>query len=65
MVVDPSQLRISVEVPGSDIAKISKDSKIEFLPALSEKTEEIVIEGISPLISPVTRDSNSEPLFQE
>lgn len=64
MVVDPSQLRVSVEIPGSDLTKIKKSAKIEFLASQVEKNEELLIEGVSPLISPVTGTATANFFFK-
>ncbi len=63
VVVDPSQLRVSVEIPGSDLAKINKNAKIEFLPSQEEKAEAVFIEGVSPLISSVTGTATANLAF--
>lgn len=63
-VVDPSQLRVTVEVPGSDLASISADAKVSFSTSVSEATEELVFEGISPLVNPTTGTATANLLFK-
>lgn len=64
VVVDPTQLRVAVEIPGSDINKISKNTKIEFESSSAEKREEITVEGISPMVSAVTGTASAIFLFK-
>lgn len=64
MVVDPNQLRVTVEVPGSDLAKISPDVQVTFSTTLSEKSEELVFEGISPLVNTTTGTATANLLFK-
>ncbi|MNK93946.1 Toluene efflux pump periplasmic linker protein TtgA precursor [compost metagenome] len=64
MVVDPSQLRVTVEVPGSDLVKISPDVQVTFSTTLSEKSEELSFEGISPLVNPTTGTATANLLFK-
>ena len=63
-VVDPSQLRVTVEVPGSDLASISADAKVSFSTSVSETTEELMFEGISPLVNPTTGTATANLLFK-
>lgn len=62
-VVDPSQLRVTVEVPESDLNKI-RNSKIEFQSSQLEKDEEIQLEGISPLVSSATGTATANLVFK-
>jgi RND family efflux transporter MFP subunit len=69
MVVDPSQLRVTVEIPGSDLEKVREKitpySSVSFSTALSEKPEELKFEGISPLVSSTTGTATANLLFKK
>jgi multidrug efflux pump subunit AcrA (membrane-fusion protein) len=64
MVVDPSQLRVTVEIPGSDLEKIGPDAVVSFSTTLSEKPEALSFEGISPLVSSTTGTATANLLFK-
>jgi RND family efflux transporter MFP subunit len=64
MVVDPSQLRVTVEIPGSDLEKIGRNASVSFSTTLSEKPEELSFEGISPLVSSTTGTATANLLFK-
>lgn len=63
-VVDPSQLRVTVEIPGSDLEKITREAQVSFSTSLSEKPEELSFEGISPLVNPTTGTATANLLFK-
>jgi len=63
-VVDPTQLRVTVEIPGSDLDKISHGAQVSFSTSLSEKPEELTFEGISPLVNPTTGTATANLLFK-
>lgn len=65
MVVDPSQLRVTVEIPGSDLEKIARHSSVSFSTTLSEAPEELKFEGISPLVSSTTGTATANLLFKK
>jgi multidrug efflux pump subunit AcrA (membrane-fusion protein) len=62
-VVDPSQLRVTVEIPGGDLAKISKDAKVVFASSSVETGADVHFEGISPLVSSVTGTATANLSF--
>lgn len=63
-VVDPSQLRVTVEIPGSDLEKLTRNAQVSFTTSLSEKPEELSFEGISPLVNPTTGTATANLLFK-
>lgn len=63
-VVDPSSLRVTIEIPGGDLAKISKDAKVVFTSSSSDQSEEVKFEGISPLVSSVTGTATANLMFK-
>jgi multidrug efflux pump subunit AcrA (membrane-fusion protein) len=63
-VVDPSQLRVTVEIPGSDLEKLSRHAQVSFSTSLTEKPEELSFEGISPLVNPTTGTATANLLFK-
>lgn len=63
-VVDPSQLRVTVEIPGSDLEKLTKNAQVTFTTSLTEKPEELSFEGISPLVNPTTGTATANLLFK-
>lgn len=64
MVVDPNQLRVTVEIPGSDLEKIGHNPAVSFSTTLSEKPETLRFEGISPLVSSTTGTATANLLFK-
>ncbi|MGZ3805504.1 MAG: efflux RND transporter periplasmic adaptor subunit [Pseudobdellovibrionaceae bacterium] len=64
-VVDPNQLRVTVEIPGSDLDKIGHNPPVSFSTTLSEKSEELKFEGISPLVSSTTGTATANLLFKK
>lgn len=63
-VVDPSQLRVTVEIPGGDLEKMNHGAQVSFSTSLSEKPEELTFEGISPLVNPTTGTATANLLFK-
>lgn len=63
-VVDPRQLRVTVEIPGGDLEKITPSAKMTFATSLSEKPEELSLEGVSPLVNPTTGTATANLLFK-
>ncbi|MBS1970707.1 MAG: efflux RND transporter periplasmic adaptor subunit [Bdellovibrionales bacterium] len=63
-VVDPSQLRVTVEIPGSDLEKITHNAQVSFTTSLMEKAEDLSFEGISPLVNPTTGTATANLLFK-
>jgi membrane fusion protein (multidrug efflux system) len=63
-VVDPSQLRLTVEIPGGDLEKLSKNATAEFINTVSEKPEPVAFEGISPLVSSMTGTATANLIFK-
>lgn len=63
-VVDPNQLRVTVEIPGGDLSKIKKNSLVSFTTSSSAKPEELIFEGISPLVSSTTGTATANLLFK-
>lgn len=63
-VVDPNQLRVTVEIPGSDLEKLTRNAQVTFTTSLSEKPEELSFEGISPLVNPTTGTATANLLFK-
>lgn len=63
-VVDPSQLRVTLEVPGSDLGKVGNSAKVTFTTSSNETPEELSFEGISPLVSPSTGTATANLLFK-
>lgn len=64
MVVDPSRLRVSVEIPENDLVKLSKSAQIEFQSPQLEKNELIQVEGVSPLVSSLTGTATANLVFK-
>jgi multidrug efflux pump subunit AcrA (membrane-fusion protein) len=63
-VVDPTQLRLTVEIPGGDLEKVSRNATVEFINTVSENPEPAVFEGISPLVSSVTGTATANLRFK-
>ncbi len=63
-VVDPSQLRVTAEIPGSDLEKITHKAQVAFTTSLMEKAEDLSFEGISPLVNPTTGTATANLLFK-
>jgi multidrug efflux pump subunit AcrA (membrane-fusion protein) len=64
IVVDPSQLRVTVEIPGGDLERITKNATVEFTNTFSEKAEPMTFEGISPLVSSTTGTATANLVFK-
>jgi multidrug efflux pump subunit AcrA (membrane-fusion protein) len=63
-VVDPSQLRVTIEIPGGDLPKIAKNATAIFTSGSSEGSVAVAFEGISPLVSSVTGTATANLLFK-
>jgi multidrug efflux pump subunit AcrA (membrane-fusion protein) len=63
-VVDPTQLRVTIEIPGGDLSKLSKDATVVFTSSSSEQAEAMKFDGISPLVSSITGTATANLTFK-
>jgi hypothetical protein len=54
---------VTVEIPGGDLSKISKDAKVTFTSSASDAGAPVHFEGISPLVSSVTGTATANLSF--